>query len=299
MILGATSNGREINSPPDWTLVRRGESFFGCAPDWAAGFSDLGYGLEGDGPRGQYDSPGRRPPATLDHECGLVLVRRYVHGGLLRAITGERFKDPGRLLDEVGLTLELARRGVAVPELVSLRALHQGPRSWQLEVGMRLVRGTRDLRAMLAERLRGELERSAWRKLLTSTGQAMGEAHRLGLDHVDLQPANLLVEPLDLKGPEPTKIWIIDLDRCRLLDRGMDQVAKKNLARLMRWILGRYPAGSLLSASDLARFMVAYESDSQRRKMLMRAVVQILEREGPWHRTGRAIERFLGLTREG
>jgi hypothetical protein len=45
--------------------------------------------------------------------------------------------------------------------------------------------------------------------------------------------------------------------------------------------------------------MVAYEADSQRRKMLMRSVVQILEREGPWHRTGRAIERFLGLTREG
>ena len=299
MTHGARSSDRENSCPPDWPLARQGDSFFCSAPDWAPGFLALGYGLEGDGPREQHESPGRRPPETLNHGRGTLLVRRYTHGGLLRGLTGERFKNPDRLLAEVQLTRELARRGILVPEVVSMRALCRGPRSWQLELGTRMVEGARDLRSFLADRSRGKLSEVVWRRLLTRAGQALAGAHQAGLDHVDLQPANLLACQEELKAGEAARIWILDLDRCRLDQGDLDRVATRNLARLMRWITSRYSSESPFSDADLMRFMRAYEPDRRRRKRLIASVVQILHREGPFHRAGRVLERWLGLSRQG
>jgi 3-deoxy-D-manno-octulosonic acid kinase len=51
--------------------------------------------------------------------------------------------------------------------------------------------------------------------------------HQAGLDHVDLNARNILVDPHG-------KPWLIDLDRCRLRAAGKWQEA--NLSRLARSI---------------------------------------------------------------
>jgi 3-deoxy-D-manno-octulosonic acid kinase len=52
--------------------------------------------------------------------------------------------------------------------------------------------------------------------------------HQAGLDHVDLNARNILIDPHD-------KPWLIDLDRCRLRSPGKWQ--KENLARLQRSLM--------------------------------------------------------------
>ena len=49
--------------------------------------------------------------------------------------------------------------------------------------------------------------------------------HNEGLDHVDLNARNILIDDRDMP-------WLIDLDRCRLRDPGRWQTG--NLARLER-----------------------------------------------------------------
>lgn len=295
----ANPQGHDPHGPPEWTSVQQGKSFFASAPGWAEGFETLGYGLGGDGPRQVFPSPGRRPPQTLEHEQGVVLIRRFTHGGLLRGLTGERFSDPSRLLHEVRLTLALADLGLLVAEPVCLRAVCLGFKSWQLELGTRVVQQSQDLRAFLAERAKGVLGDRSWQNLLISTGRALREAHQLGLDHVDLQPANLLAQAEELQAARPARIWLIDLDRCVISAEGTKKTSRRNLSRLLRWIEGRYPTGSPLKPFDMVRFMLAYEPNRARRRRLIQEVLLAVRRGGLLHRAGRWIEGRLGLTREG
>lgn len=287
------------HGPPDWTSVQEGMSFFASAPGWAKGFADLGYGCDGDGVRGVHPSPGRQAPAILEHQRGTVLVRRFTHGGLLRGWTGEHFQNPERLLNEVRLTLQLADLGIPVAEPVSLRALCSGKRSWQLELGTRLLEGSRDLRGLLKDRVQGNLDDGPWNKLITCTALALRKAHEAGLDHVDLQPANLLVQTKQLLGQGPARVWIIDLDRCSLQPGSGEDAACRNLSRMVRWIERRYPGGGPVSICDRVRFLAAYEPNRDRRRALGQEVLARVQRGGPLHRLGRRLEGWLGLTREG
>jgi len=74
--------------------------------------------------------------------------------------------------------------------------------------------------------------------LLKRVGTTVRRFHDAGLDHVDLNARNLLVDPQG-------KVWLIDLDRCRRRQPGKWQEA--NLERLQR-SLAKFDAAEAMLA---------------------------------------------------
>ena len=83
--------------------------------------------------------------------------------------------------------------------------------------------------------------------LLHRVGGMIRRFHQAGLDHVDLNARNILVDPSGAP-------WLIDLDRCRL--RAAGEWQEGNLARLER-SLGKFLAKPS-SVELMVRILLGY-----------------------------------------
>jgi 3-deoxy-D-manno-octulosonic acid kinase len=168
------------------------------------------------------EAPGRGASLFLDAGAGRQWVLRpYRRGGLIARLSAARYLWTGleqtRAFRELRLTADLHRRGLPVPTPVAAAVTRRGL-TYEAALITERISGAR----ALAERLEA---RRAGDALLAEVGRTIRRFHDAGLDHVDLNARNLLVD-------EEGKVWLIDLDRCRLRPRGSWQAA--NLARLER-----------------------------------------------------------------
>lgn len=171
------------------------------------------------------EAPGRGVSLFLDaspFEAGAQWVLRpYRRGGLIARLSDDRYLWTGlertRAFREIRLTADLHARGLPVPRPVAARVAHHGL-TYEAALITERISGARALAELLIEGLADDA-------LLQHVGITIRRFHDAGLDHVDLNARNLLVDPLG-------KVWLIDLDRCRLRRDG-DWKAD-NLARLER-----------------------------------------------------------------
>ncbi|MBL6720052.1 MAG: hypothetical protein ISQ08_01435 [Planctomycetes bacterium] len=285
--------------PHGWEEHRDARGLLCCAPGWGEGLALLGYsaGAPARGPLAEgrpLGVGGRAQVRVLDHPRGAILLRTYQRGGLLRGLRGDRFPGPERALEEARLLAELREAGLPVVEPLSVRATRRGEGDWGLELGTRYEEGAEDLRSLLARARRGEALPYPPEALARAAGQLVRKAHDMGLDHVDLQPANLLLLPPG-DGSAP-RLLLLDLDRCvrSLPPRG--GVPERNLARLERWLAGR-EEGRAVGQRERAAFLRAYEPDRMLRRALAAAVHTRLRSRRRFQVLGRGLERLLGLRR--
>jgi tRNA A-37 threonylcarbamoyl transferase component Bud32 len=184
---------------------------------------------------------------------GALLVRRYRHGGALRALTRDYFFTwPPRPFRELRLTEEAHRRGV--PTVEPLAALVQrliGPfyRGWLVT---RQLKGARDLWAIAQA---GGLLAADKASCLEAAARAVRAMHRCGLDHRDLNLKNILLR----REAGRWTGYVIDLDQSRLLHGAVPaDSAEKNLARLERSVRKLDPGRRFLSAADWEHFLRSY-----------------------------------------
>ncbi|MWJ29175.1 3-deoxy-D-manno-octulosonic acid kinase [Halomonas sp. ZH2S] len=167
------------------------------------------------------EAPGRGSSLFLDAGNAQWVLRPYRRGGLVARLSDARYLWTGlentRAFRELRLTAELFERGLPVPRPVAASVTRHG---LTYEAALITVR-IHDARA-LADRL---LEGNADSALLRRVGETVRRFHEAGLDHVDLNARNLLVDDQD-------QVWLIDLDRCRLRQPGKWQ--QSNLGRLER-----------------------------------------------------------------
>ncbi|MCG6656711.1 3-deoxy-D-manno-octulosonic acid kinase [Halomonas campisalis] len=167
------------------------------------------------------EAPGRGSSLFLDAGAEQWVLRPYRRGGLVATVSEARYLWLGlertRAFRELRLTADLHERGLPVPRPVAAGVTRHG---LSYEAALLTVRipGAR----ALAERL---AENRADAALLTSVGATIRRFHDAGLDHVDLNARNLLVD-------DDGKTWLIDLDRCRMRPSGGH--VPGNLARLAR-----------------------------------------------------------------
>ncbi|MCI0509933.1 3-deoxy-D-manno-octulosonic acid kinase [Chromohalobacter marismortui] len=165
------------------------------------------------------EAPGRGASLFVTHGDERWALRPYRRGGLIARLSDARYAWTGlertRAFREMRLTAELKRRGLPVPTPVAAAVWHH-TLSYEAALITRLIP---DVTA-LAERLP-----TATPALLRRVGHTVRRFHDAGLDHVDLNARNLLVDADD-------GIWLIDFDRCRLRTPGRWQEA--NLERLGR-----------------------------------------------------------------
>ncbi|HAA45538.1 MAG: 3-deoxy-D-manno-octulosonic-acid kinase [Halomonas sp. 54_146] len=162
------------------------------------------------------------------------VLRPYRRGGMAAKVSQQRYLWTGaertRAFRELRLTATLFEQGLPVPRPVASCVTRYGLTYEAALITVRIASAK-----ALAELLINELADDA---LLQQVGMMIRRFHQAGLDHVDLNARNILV---DLSGAP----WLIDLDRCRLRDPGKWQA--NNLARLERSLL-KFSDGSLMPA---------------------------------------------------
>ncbi|HET8789660.1 MAG TPA: 3-deoxy-D-manno-octulosonic acid kinase [Modicisalibacter sp.] len=169
------------------------------------------------------EAPGRG--ASLFVNAGLLgidqqwVLRPYRRGGMAARLSESHYLWTGlertRGFRELRLTAELHARGLPVPAPVAAHVHRHGPSYTAALLTVRLL-GAHALAEHLPQ---------ADNALLERVGSTIRRFHDAGLDHVDLNARNLLVTPDE-------RVWLIDLDRCRLRKPGGWREA--NLKRLER-----------------------------------------------------------------
>lgn len=170
------------------------------------------------------EAPGRG--ASLFVDAGVLgiagqqwVLRPYRRGGMAARLSESRYVWTGlertRGFRELRLTAELHARGLPVPAPVAAHVHCHG---------LSYTAALLTVRLLGAHALAEHLPR-ADDALLGRVGSTIRRFHDAGLDHVDLNARNLLVTPDE-------RVWLIDLDRCRLRKPGPWREA--NLKRLER-----------------------------------------------------------------
>ena len=179
------------------------------------------------------EAPGRGSSLFLqasDHEHWAL--RPYRRGGLVAKLSQKHYlwlgEERTRAFRELRLTAKLYAQGLPVPRPVACCVTRFGATYEAALITVR-VPGAQALASLLAAD-------KADYELLRRVGAMIKRFHQAGLDHVDLNARNILIDP----NGEP---WLIDLDRCRLRPAGMWQ--KRNLKRLTR-SLEKLQAGSTI-----------------------------------------------------
>ena len=176
------------------------------------------------------EAPGRGSSLFLQaRDDEQWVLRPYQRGGLIAKLSQQRYIWLGvertRAFREVRLTAALYEQGLPVPRPVACCVTRFG---LTYEAALLTVRipGARALASLLSA---GEADEA----LLKRVGAMIKRFHQAGLDHVDLNARNILVD-------EAGKPWLIDLDRCRLRPPGKWQAS--NLQRLERSVVKFAPS---------------------------------------------------------
>lgn len=151
------------------------------------------------------------------------MVKRMRRGGLLARIWRDRFPGTARLLGNLSVPMEAARRGVPTAAPAAM-LIEIGPigldRAW---MAVDEIPGAEDL----LTRLSGP--RPPAREEIAELLRAVRRMHDAGVEHRDLNLANLLLSSDAGAHPEA---WIVDLDRARLFDAPLP--VRKRRAALLR-----------------------------------------------------------------
>lgn len=193
-------------------------------------------------------APGRGTSLFINTPAGEAVWRHYHRGG----IPGRFIKDSyiwlglenTRAWQEFKLTAQLLTLGLPVPTPLAACIKRKG-----LFYSADLI----TLRIPNAQPLVDFLttnDQQALSQLLEKVGQTVAAFHAAGLNHVDLNPRNILVDS------KLNQAWLIDFDRCKLT-KPNTKLAASNIQRLTRAFFKLNPS---LASSWLASFMAGYSN---------------------------------------
>jgi hypothetical protein len=168
------------------------------------------------------------------------ILKQMRRGGLAGRFWRDRFPGTARLVANLAVPIEVARRGIATPAPVALLAV-EGPRGlYRGWLATEEVDRARDLRSLLSSPTPpGE---GAMRAVLTFVRRM----HDVGIQHRDLNLGNLVARP-SVAGD--WEVFVVDLDRAALHSRPLGFRARQaSLRRLersyARWFRGSRPLGA-------------------------------------------------------
>lgn len=192
-------------------------------PQIHAGWFQLEYWQEQEAVLG--GAPGRGTSVFLKTPAGEAVWRHYHRGGL----PGRFIKDwylwqgleASRAWREMQLTQKLYDLGLPVPKPLAAAVKRSG-----LGYQADLITARIPNAVPLADYLLSALEEQQ-KLALEATSRVIKRFHHAGLNHTDLNPRNILINPQSLD------VWLIDFDRCLLLQADTS-VATDNLFRLHR-----------------------------------------------------------------
>lgn len=168
------------------------------------------------------------------------VLRPYRRGGMAAKLSEKRYLWTGaertRAFRELRLNAMLFEQGLPVPRPVASCVTRYG---LTYEAALITVRVSEA--QPLADLLANDLADEA---LLQRVGSMIRRFHQVGLDHVDLNARNILIDP---RGTP----WLIDLDRCRLREAGQWQEDNlKRLEKSLNKFVNQYPQRAIHSIRE-------------------------------------------------
>lgn len=165
------------------------------------------------------------------------VLRPYRRGGMIARFNAQRYLWMGiertRAFKELRLTNTLREQGLPVPQVLGACVWKEGLTYEAALLSVRIP-GALPLAEKITTLVNStDQDPNTLRTLLQHVGSIIRQAHDLGLDHVDLNARNILVD-------NDMQAWIIDLDRCQLRsgkNHKRDKIQKwqkNNLERLGR-----------------------------------------------------------------
>lgn len=259
--------------------------------DVSRAFHEVGFGPEHDGRLMPSELAGRQPLDQIEADGERFAIRRFHHGGLLRWITGDRFLDPSRPFRELIVSDALRKSGVRTPQVVGARARMARGVGWSLDLITRRVEGAIDLSAWLEDVRAGRVPCAERFAVVREAGVLVRDLHRVGLNHADLQPKNLLFVRQESGAPE---LWVLDLDGSLFADELRRSERRRNLRRLFRGVRRCESRGRpFLARSEFARFLLGYRPEGGSWKEDWRAIESAHGRAGIAHALGWWLERHF------
>ena len=170
---------------------------------------------------GELGSGGRGNTMYVGNVPRQFVLRHYVRGGLVGKVNRDTYlwtgEDASRPFREWRLLAKLSENGLRVPRPAAARYRRRGL-VYTADLLTVRIPGVNSLSVLIRQR---PLTDTEWQ----SIGFALGQFHSQGVFHADMNAHNLQID-------EQGKLWLIDLDRGRLLPPGPWQ--QKTLARLHR-----------------------------------------------------------------
>ena len=164
---------------------------------------------------------------TLGGNCGNVVVRHAMRGGLLGKSGSDLFFPPTRGLRELVNSLRLKLAGVSTPEVIAFVSYPAAGFLRRGDVATREIPESHDLSVVLREMAEGDHRDAciiAARNLLTKLAKA-------GAHHPDLNARNILIT---WDAHDGAKAHVLDVDRIRFHVPSDPMVERANLERLER-----------------------------------------------------------------
>ncbi len=200
--------------------------------------------------------PGRGAAGRLELFGGVRLVlKRMRRGGLAAAVWRDRFASAARLLRNLSVPVEAARRGVATAAPAALLVEEGPPGLYRAWLATLEIPGAKDLLSRLS------CSPPPDEKEIAAVIRAVRHLHDAGVEHRDLNLGNLLLGP---GGDGEPEAWVVDLDRAKLHPGPLPARKRRAaLRRMERSYLKRFGEAGPLGGAPGARWRGIYAEGNE------------------------------------
>jgi serine/threonine protein kinase len=283
---------RNTSIPPSFSLIRKKKSLLILKDAYKdlllqQGIEDLEVFLRRQAQTARYLEGRSLHPSIPIKDGEWMIVRRYLHGGLLGFLTRDLYLFGSRSVQELVLSEEIRSSGI--PTVETIGAIHRftwfpfyKPYLLSLEVphALNLIQYIQDIGPHPAL---SNLSRK--RKVIRSMGILLRQFHDMGFYHGDLQLKNILIAQ--------GQLLLIDFDRSYRKPVLSLRGRMKNLLRLNRSAEKWKNLGLPITRTDRWRLFSSYAQSDAKMKKAMQKVLRTYSIRRLFYRMSWAIEKIF------
>jgi 3-deoxy-D-manno-octulosonic acid kinase len=260
-----------ISIPRSFSLIRKGKALLLLSDEYKdflleQGIEDMETFLQIHRQTSKYLKGRTLHPSIPLKEGKRIVIRHYLHGGLLSALTRDLYLLGSRSFQELALTVQI--RACGIPTIEPIGAIHRslGPFYKAYLISMEISSATDLIQYFQEIGPHPSRERLLHkRKTIRSAGLLVHQFHEAGFFHGDLQLKNILVSG--------EQLFLIDFDHSYQKEALTADEKKKNLLRLNRSVEKWRRFGLPITRTDRFRFFRAYtERDEEMRKTMTKTL---------------------------
>ena len=264
---------RNIPIPPSFSLIKKGNIHLLLNEEYKdlllqQGIEDIETFVARYAGVKQHSGGRSLHPSIPLREGQRMVLRRYLHGGLLSAVTRDLYALSSRSFRELALTEEI--RSAGIPTIRPIGAVHQSVifpfyRAYLLTLEVPDARNLIQFFQDMGSHPVGKVL-ALKRKIIRAAARLVRQFHDSGFFHADLQLRNLLVAD--------QRVLLIDFDRSLRMQNLPERIRMKNLLRLNRSVDKWKRQGLPVTFSDRLRFFLAYAGDDPKTRDVLRKTLR-------------------------